>query len=89
MPPCDREAALLLALGAAHVSVVEYLPTDVEHPNVTCVSWRGGRGLSPPGFHPATTPPPPPPLFPFCSGVSADGWVPAPGEFDIIVSMSR
>ena len=28
------EAALLLSLGAAHVTVVEYLPTEVEHANM-------------------------------------------------------
>ena len=51
------EMALLLALGAAHVSVVEYLPTLIEHINA--------------------------------SGVKADDWLPAAGDFDVIVSMSR
>lgn len=40
------EEATLLALGAAHVTVIDYQPLVVEHPNVTTVTVAAARAAA-------------------------------------------
>lgn len=90
------EEATLLALGASHVTVIDYQPLVVEHPNVTTVTVAAARaaacslaaeagftGASAPGNDTAAG---------STAGMGESASVPAgfaPFDFDVAVSFSR